>query len=55
VLVTHDMDIASQVDRVITLVDGNIAKDDPRSTAQRAAVAALREKRQTGELRSLEG
>mgnify|MGYP003881154641 CR=1 FL=1 len=55
VLVTHDMDIASQVDRLITLVDGEIATDDPRSTAQRQAVAALREKRATGELRAIEG
>ncbi len=50
VLVTHDMDIASQVDRLITLVDGKIAQDDPRSTAQRHAAAELREKRETGEL-----
>lgn len=55
VLVTHDMDIAAQVDRLITLVDGEIATDDPRSTAQRQAVAVLREKRATGELRSVEG
>lgn len=53
VLVTHDMDIASQVDRLITLVDGQVAKDDPRSTAQRQAVAALRENRKTGELRAV--
>lgn len=50
VLVTHDMDIASQVDRLVTLVDGQIAQDDPRSTAQRQAIGILREKRQTGEL-----
>lgn len=54
VLVTHDMDIASQVDRLITLVDGKIAQDDPRSTATRQAVATLREKRATGELRSIQ-
>lgn len=53
VLVTHDMDIASQVDRLITLVDGNISQDDARSTAQRQAVQSLREKRQTGELQAL--
>lgn len=53
VLVTHDMDIASQVDRLVTLVDGRIAQDDPRSTAQREAVNILREKRQTGELPAL--
>lgn len=51
VVVTHNMDIASQVDRLITLVDGKIADDvDPRSTAQRAAVQILKEKRATGEL-----
>jgi putative ABC transport system ATP-binding protein len=50
VLVTHDMDIASMVDRLITLVDGKVAHDDPRSTAQRQAISMLREKRQTGEL-----
>jgi ABC-type lipoprotein export system ATPase subunit len=50
VLVTHDMDIASMLDRLITLVDGKIAQDDPRSTAQRQAIGILREKRQTGEL-----
>jgi hypothetical protein len=48
------MDIASQVDRLITLVDGKIAQDDPRSTAQRQAVEILREKRATGELKALE-
>ncbi len=53
VLVTHDMDIASQVDRLITLVDGAISQDDARSTAQRQAVQTLREKRQTGELQRL--
>lgn len=51
IIVTHNMDIASQVDRLITLVDGKIAEDiDPRSTAQRAAVQILKEKRATGEM-----
>lgn len=49
ILVTHDMDIAAQVDRLITLVDGRIAQDDIRSTAQRQAISLLREKRSTGE------
>jgi putative ABC transport system ATP-binding protein len=50
VMVTHNMEIASQVDRLVTLVDGMVAQDvDPRSTAQRAAVEAYREKRATGE------
>jgi putative ABC transport system ATP-binding protein len=52
IIVTHDMNVASEVDRLITLVDGHIAEDtDPRSTAQRSAVQILREKRATGELR----
>jgi len=51
IIVTHDMDVASQVDRVITLVDGQIAEDvDPRSSAQMAAVKILRDKRATGEM-----
>jgi putative ABC transport system ATP-binding protein len=53
IIVTHDPDVASQLDRLITLVDGRIANDaDPRSTAQRAAVRVLKDKRATGELRS---
>lgn len=51
VVVTHDMDVASQMDRLISLVDGRIAEDvDARSTAQMEAVRMLREKRKTGEL-----
>lgn len=51
VIVTHSMDVASQVDRVVMLVDGAIAKDiDPRSSAQMAAVKMLRDKRSTGEM-----
>lgn len=53
ILVTHDMDIASQVDRLVTLVDGLILTDDPRSTAQQAAVSILKEKRATGEMHAL--
>jgi putative ABC transport system ATP-binding protein len=53
IIVTHDMDIASQVNRLVTLIDGRVASDDPRSTAQVAAVNALREKRATGELSKL--
>ncbi len=53
VMVTHDMEVASQADRVVTLVDGMIASDDPRSTAQMEAVRALRQKRATGELHAI--
>jgi hypothetical protein len=36
---------------LVTLVDGAIAADvDPRSTAQRAAVQMLKDKRATGEI-----
>ena len=53
IIVTHDPNVASQLDRLITLVDGQIAEDaDPRSTAQQAAVQVLKEKRATGELTS---
>ncbi|HMM29961.1 MAG: ABC transporter ATP-binding protein [Chloroflexota bacterium] len=51
VVVTHDMDVASQMDRLVSLVDGRIAEDiDARSTAQLEAVRIMREKRKTGEL-----
>ncbi len=51
IIVTHNMDVASQVDRLVTLADGRIANDvDPHSTAQMAAVRMLKEKRATGEL-----
>jgi ABC-type lipoprotein export system ATPase subunit len=51
IIVTHDMNVASQADRVVALVDGKIADDvDARSTAQRAAIEMLREKRATGEV-----
>lgn len=50
-IVTHDMGVASQVDRLVTLIDGQIADDvDPRSTAQKMAVQILKEKRKTGEI-----
>jgi len=50
-LVTHNMEVASQVDRLITLVDGHIAEDvDPRSTAARTAIQMIHDKRGTGEM-----
>jgi putative ABC transport system ATP-binding protein len=39
ILVTHDMGVASQVDRLITLVDGKITNDDLQ-TAVRTAISA---------------
>jgi ABC-type lipoprotein export system ATPase subunit len=51
IIVTHSMDVASQLDRLVTLVDGRLASDvDPQSSAQMAAVKVLKEKRATGEL-----
>jgi putative ABC transport system ATP-binding protein len=50
VIVTHDMGVASQMDRLVSLVDGRISEDiDARSTAQMTAVKMLRDKRATGE------
>jgi ABC-type lipoprotein export system ATPase subunit len=51
IIVTHDMEVASRVDRLITLVDGHVAEDvDARVAAQRAAVQWLKDKRSTGEM-----
>ncbi|MCU0498884.1 MAG: ABC transporter ATP-binding protein [Anaerolineae bacterium] len=52
IMVTHNMEIASALDRVIMLVDGHVA-DDTRGTAQMASINAFREKRQTGELKAI--
>jgi ABC-type lipoprotein export system ATPase subunit len=54
IIVTHSMDVASQLDRLVTLVDGRLASDvDPQSSAQMAAVNLLKEKRATGEISSV--
>lgn len=51
IIVTHNMDVASQLDRLVTLVDGHFVSDvDPQSSAQMAAVRLLKEKRATGEI-----
>jgi putative ABC transport system ATP-binding protein len=51
IIVTHNMEIASQVDRLVTLVDGQLVADvDPHSSAQMAAVKLFKEKRATGEM-----
>ncbi len=51
VIVTHNMDVASRVDRLITLVDGQVANDaEPHSMVQNMAVKMLKEKRATGEM-----
>ncbi len=54
IIVTHNMDVASQVDRLITLVDGQIAGDtDPRSVVQTMAANMFKVKRATGEMPAL--
>ena len=54
VIVTHDMEVASQCDRVISLIDGQVAKDiDARSTAQLSAIRMLKDKRATGEIQAV--
>jgi putative ABC transport system ATP-binding protein len=51
IIVTHNMEVASQMDRLITLVDGTIAADsDPHSIMNVMAVTMLKEKRATGEM-----
>jgi putative ABC transport system ATP-binding protein len=55
IVVTHDMDIASQADRVITIVDGKIADDkDTRANIEKETINVLRNKHITGELPKLE-
>ncbi|MEB2289294.1 MAG: ABC transporter ATP-binding protein [Anaerolineae bacterium] len=52
IVVTHDMEVASQCDRIVALVDGKIAQDvDARSTAQMEAIRLLKDKRSTGEIK----
>lgn len=54
VIVTHDMSVAAQVDRLITLLDGRIAEDsDPRITTQIEAARMLHEKLSTQEMAAL--
>jgi putative ABC transport system ATP-binding protein len=56
ILVTHDMNVASQTERVVALVDGKIADEiDPRSSAQLAAVQMIKNKRASGELAAVKG
>lgn len=55
ILVTHDMDVASQLDRIVELIDGEIANDsDIRASATMTAVEMLKEKRATGEMSSVQ-
>ncbi|MBN1965315.1 MAG: ABC transporter ATP-binding protein [Anaerolineae bacterium] len=53
IVVTHDMSVAAELDRLVTLVDGRITQDEPRSSAQMAAVQLLKDKRATGEMPAL--
>jgi putative ABC transport system ATP-binding protein len=53
IMVTHDMDVASQADRVVSLIDGRLADDiDPRSSAQMTAMKLLREERDLSGVKS---
>jgi putative ABC transport system ATP-binding protein len=53
IIVTHNMDVATKMDRLITLVDGHIATDSEASTSAHAAAAELiKQKRATGELKT---
>lgn len=49
VMVTHDMEVASQADRIVSLVDGQIASD-ARASQQLAIIRDYQQKRSTGEL-----
>lgn len=54
IVITHDMEIASQMNRLISLIDGHIAGDhDPRVEAEMAAIRNIKTKRETGELPQL--
>jgi putative ABC transport system ATP-binding protein len=56
IIVTHNMDVAAKMDRLITLVDGHIATDTEASASAHAAAAeVLKQKRATGELRAKTG
>jgi len=49
VMVTHDMEVASQADRIVSLVDGQIASD-ARASQQLAIIKDFQQKRITGDL-----
>lgn len=54
VVVTHDPSVASQMERLVSLVDGHVAADfDPQSSAQMAAVQVMKEKRATSEMAAI--
>lgn len=53
IIVTHNMDVATKMDRLITLVDGHIATDSEASASAHAAAAEMiKQKRATGELKT---
>ena len=54
IIVTHNMDVATQMDRLITLVDGHVATDaDANVHAHAAAIEQIKQKRATGPLPAL--
>jgi putative ABC transport system ATP-binding protein len=48
IMVTHDMEVASQADRIVSIVDGQIASD-ARASQQLAIIQDIQQKRSTGE------
>lgn len=54
IVITHDMTIASQMERLVTLIDGRVAGDhDPRVEVELEAIQSIKKKRETGELRGM--
>jgi putative ABC transport system ATP-binding protein len=51
IVVTHNMEIAAQMDRLVTLVDGHITSDvEGDESVEMAALKLLKQKRLTGEM-----
>jgi ABC-type lipoprotein export system ATPase subunit len=54
IVVTHNMEIAAQMDRLVTLVDGRITSDvEGEESVESAALKLFRQKRLTGELQAV--
>jgi len=51
IVVTHNMEIAAQMDRLVTLVDGHITSDvEGDESVEMAALKLFKQKRLTGEM-----
>jgi putative ABC transport system ATP-binding protein len=54
IVVTHNMEIAAQMDRLVTLVDGHITSDvEGEESVESAALKLFKQKRLTGEMRAV--